>query len=168
MQKTSDNYGSWAILGDMLAKEGVARQHLNSYSEFVERGLQSIIDEVGGIDIETTSTPYRVKFGKLTRGKPRVVEIDGSVSGILPLEGRLRNLTYATPMYLEMTIQESGVEKERQNQHIGDLPMMVKSDPCPLGSWRSLLLAPSAQEFATAPQLPPSHGCVSRPIFDRC
>ena len=134
MQKTSDNYGSWAILGDMLAKEGVARQHLNSYSEFVERGLQSIIDEVGGIEIETTAIPYRVKFGKLTRGKPRVVEIDGSVSGILPLEARLRNLTYATPMFLEMTIQESGVDKERQSQHIGDLPMMVKSDPCPLGS----------------------------------
>ncbi len=33
----------WAIIHNILQKEGVARQHLNSYGEFVERGLQSII-----------------------------------------------------------------------------------------------------------------------------
>ena len=43
----------WAIIHNILQKEGVARQHLNSYGEFIERGLQSIIDEVGEIEIET-------------------------------------------------------------------------------------------------------------------
>jgi DNA-directed RNA polymerase subunit B len=39
----------WSIIHDILRREGVARQHLNSYNEFMERGLQSIIDEVGEI-----------------------------------------------------------------------------------------------------------------------
>ncbi len=39
--------------------------HLNSYNEFMERGLQSIIDEVGEIEIETAEYPYKIKLGKI-------------------------------------------------------------------------------------------------------
>ena len=28
----------WPIIHDILGEEGVARQHLNSYNEFIERG----------------------------------------------------------------------------------------------------------------------------------
>ena len=41
----------WPIINDILRREGVARQHLNSYNEFMERGLQSIIDEVIEIEV---------------------------------------------------------------------------------------------------------------------
>ena len=65
-------------------------------------------------------------------GKPRVVEIDGSVSNILPLEARLRDLTYSAPLYLDMVMEEKGVAIDSQRQHIGDLPVMVKSKLCAL------------------------------------
>ena len=39
----------WPIIQDLLKREGIARQHLNSFDEFLERGLQSIIDEVAQI-----------------------------------------------------------------------------------------------------------------------
>ena len=64
---------SWVILSDLLQREGVARQHLNSYNEFFTRGLQNIVDEIGEVEIETVSTPYKIKFGRLTLGSPRVV-----------------------------------------------------------------------------------------------
>ena len=130
MDKPIPHLDSWMVLEDLLKKEGIARQHLNSYNEFIERGLQNIIDEIGGIDIEPLANPYRVKFGKIRLGSPRSVEIDGSVSAILPLEARLRNLAYRAPLYLEMVVEQSGVIRETQNQHIGDLPIMVRSDPC--------------------------------------
>ena len=82
-------YDSWVVLSDLLQREGVARQHLNSYNEFVAKGMQNIIDEIGEIEVETVSTPYKVKLGKLSIGMPRVVEIDGSVSNVLPMEARL-------------------------------------------------------------------------------
>jgi DNA-directed RNA polymerase subunit B len=125
---------AWTVLQDILNREGVARQHLNSYNEFIQRGLQSIIDEIGSIDIETVGTPYKVKFGKVKLKLPRVVEIDGSVSNILPLEARLRNLTYASPIFVDMTVEEDGIVRESQEQHIGDLPVMVKSDRCLLAT----------------------------------
>ena len=55
----------WPIINDILRKEGVARQHLNSYNEFMEKGIQSIIDEVAEIEIETSEYPYKIKLGKI-------------------------------------------------------------------------------------------------------
>ena len=75
-KQIAKQYDSWIILRDLLEKEGVARQHLNSYNEFISKGLQSIIDEIGDVEIETVSTPYKVKFGKVELGRPRVIEID--------------------------------------------------------------------------------------------
>src|SRR3989475_2839443 len=127
-------YDSWVVLSDLLQREGVARQHLNSYNEFVAKGMQNIIDEIGEIEVETVSTPYKVKLGKLSIGMPRVVEIDGSVSNGLPLEARLRNLPYSSPILLEMRIEEKGLRRDTTRQHIGDLPVMVKSDLCQLST----------------------------------
>jgi len=121
---------SWMVLEDILKKEGIARQHLNSYNEFIERGIQNIIDEMRGIEVESLGNPYKVKFGKIRLGSARVVEIDGSVSTVLPLESRLRTLAYHAPIHLEMIVEESGVIRETQSQHVGDLPVMVRSDLC--------------------------------------
>ena len=134
MSKPFATSNSWVILSDLLQREGVARQHLNSYNEFVTRGLQNIIDEIGEVEIETVSTPYKIKFGRITLGSPRVVEIDGSVSSVLPMEARLRNLTYSAPILLEMTIEEEGLPRDTTRQHIGDLPVMVKSELCQLSN----------------------------------
>ena len=128
--KTSTKSENWTIIENMIHKEGLASHHLNSYNEFIEHGIQDIIDEVGGIDIETTVTPYRVKFGKLHIGYPRTVELDGSISKTLPLEARLRDLNYSAPITLEMTTEENGVPRETQKHHIGDIPIMVRSDKC--------------------------------------
>lgn len=125
----------WPIIEDILKKEGVARQHLNSYNEFLARGIQSIIDEVGEVDIETATGPYKIKFGRVNVGKPRVVEIDGSTSFILPVEARLRNLSYVAPIQLEITIldpQLGPTGQYIQTYQIGDLPVMVKSNLCAL------------------------------------
>jgi DNA-directed RNA polymerase subunit B len=120
----------WPIVHDILRREGVARQHLNSYNEFMERGLQSIIDEVGEIEIETAEYPYKIKLGKIKLQQPRIMELDGSITHVAPVEGRLRNLTYASPVMLECSIVEDGKILESRFIHIGDMPVMVKSNAC--------------------------------------
>src|SRR6187200_3329040 len=120
----------WAIIHNILQKEGVARQHLNSYGEFIERGLQSIIDEVGEIEIETAEYPYRIRLGKIKLQQPRIMELDGSVTHVAPVEARLRNLTYGSPIMLECSIVEDEKILESRFIHIGDIPVMVKSNAC--------------------------------------
>ncbi len=120
----------WPIINDVLRRDGIARQHLNSYNEFMERGLQSIIDEVGEIEIETAEYPYKIKLGKIKLQQPRIMELDGSITHVAPMEARLRNLTYASPIMLECSIVEDGKILESRFIHIGDMPVMVKSNAC--------------------------------------
>ncbi|MEM0074815.1 MAG: DNA-directed RNA polymerase subunit B [Nitrososphaerota archaeon] len=135
LEQTLEYVDGWPIIEDILKREGIARQHLNSYNEFISRGIQSIIDEVGEVDIETATGSYKIKFGKVIVGRPRVVEIDGSTSFILPMEARLRNLSYVAPIQLEITIIDSQLGptgQYTQTYQVGDLPVMVKSNLCAL------------------------------------
>ncbi|HWY36679.1 MAG TPA: DNA-directed RNA polymerase subunit B'', partial [Nitrosopumilaceae archaeon] len=120
----------WPIIQDILKREGIARQHLNSYDEFLERGLQSIIDEVGQIEIESAEYPYKIQLGKLKLQQPRMMELDGSITHIAPMEARLRNVTYASPVMLEASVVEDGKILESRFVHIGDMPVMVRSNAC--------------------------------------
>ncbi|MEM2923650.1 MAG: hypothetical protein QW560_04470, partial [Candidatus Nitrosocaldus sp.] len=129
---TIKNQGFWPIIYDILTREGVAKQHLNSYNEFIERGVQSIIDEVGEIEIENPEYPYKVKLGRVKLQYPRVTEIDGSITYVSPMEARLRNLTYSAPIIVECSIVEDDRIVETRGIHIGDLPVMVKSNLCVL------------------------------------
>jgi DNA-directed RNA polymerase subunit B len=122
----------WNLMEAFFKEEGLVKQHLNSYDDFVEHGLQEIINEIGGIDIEA-ETKYKIKFGKIDVGKPRIVEVDGSDHAVYPLEARIRNLTYAAPIYLEMWIERDGKKSSSLDYvYIGDLPIMIKSKRCPL------------------------------------
>ncbi len=115
-----------------IKSEGLVTQHLNSYNDFIERRLQEIVDEVGGIEIEA-ETKYRIRFGKIELGKPRIVEVDGSEHEIYPREAMVRNLTYSGPLKLEMWIERDGKKSSLlEPLYVGDIPIMVKSKKCQL------------------------------------
>jgi len=120
-------------------EKGLVRQHLDSYNEFIDRGLQEVINEVGEIDIEVPEAPYKIKLGQIwvidPQSKitgPYMTEVDGTKHEIYPLETRFRNLTYAAPLSLEMTPIVDGREQETELVLIGDLPVMLKSKLCVL------------------------------------
>ena len=122
----------WPIIQDILKREGIARQHLNSFDEFLERGLQSIINEVAQIEIENAEYPYKIQLGKVKLQQPRMMELDGSITHIAPMEARLRNVTYASPVMLEASVVEDGKILESRFVHIGDMPLMIRSNACVL------------------------------------
>ena len=122
----------WPIIEDILRKEGIARQHLNSFNEFLDRGMQDIVDEVGQSDIDNPDYPYKVRFGKVRVFEPRMMELDGSITHITPAEARLRNVSYAAPVKVETSVIEDGKVLETRFIHIGDIPVMVKSSACKL------------------------------------
>ncbi len=120
-------------------EKGLVRQHLDSYNEFVEHGLQEVIDEVGEIEIEVPESPYKIKLNQVWIIDPQsritgsyVTEVDGTKHEIYPLEARFRGLTYAAPISLEMTPIIDGRELETELVLIGDLPVMLKSKLCAL------------------------------------
>ncbi len=119
---------------DELARDGaLARHQIESYNDFVTRRLQGIIDEIGKIPIELpTGEELYIKLGKVMVGEPQVREPGGNIEPILPHEARLRNITYAAPVFVEMTHIFEDVEYNTETVEIGEIPVMVKSVLCPL------------------------------------
>jgi len=127
----------WELMKHFLEEKGLVRQHVDSYNEFIESGLQAIVDETGEIPIEIEDYPLKIKLGKIEIGTPRVTEVDGSERQIFPTEARLRNLTYAAPLHVEMTPIIGEREGQTEIVYIGDFPVMLRSKICPLSRMSS-------------------------------
>ncbi len=109
--------------------------NIRSFNNFVEKDMQKIIQEVG--DIVPTVIPqdmedFRIKLDKIWLTKPSIIEADGSKRDIYPMEGRLRSITYSSPIHLEISSHIDGVQRESFSTQIGRLPIMLKSKYCHL------------------------------------
>ena len=125
------------LLKAFFNEKGLVRQHLDSYNEFIDHGIQEVIDEVSEISIDVPECPYKVKLGQIwiidphTRiTSPYVTEVDGTKHEILPMEARLRSLTYAAPLALEMTPVIDDREQDTELVYVGNIPVMLKSKLC--------------------------------------
>ena len=140
MVKNIEQDADTILLKAFLEKNGLVRQHLDSYNEFVSKGLQKIVDEVSEIELDT-EVPFKIKFGRILILKvtdsrkitePYTTEADGTPHEIYPAEARFRDLSYVVPLSLEITPVINGREQETEIVYIGDLPVMLKSNLCPL------------------------------------
>ena len=115
----------------------MARHQLDSYNNFLLRNLQKVVNEQRVIetDIEIrgkSNIPVWVELGKIAVRKPLVREADGSQGDLFPSEARLRNLTYAAPIQLELTLVQGEDRQEPIMTTIGQLPIMIGSTSCNL------------------------------------
>jgi DNA-directed RNA polymerase subunit B len=112
---------------------GFVDHQIKSFDEFVEMRVQKIIDEIGEIQLETPDmAEFKIKLGKVRIPQPSVKEADGAMTSITPMEARIRDLTYSSPLYVEMIPVINDVEQEPQEVKLGDLPIMLKSKLCVL------------------------------------
>jgi DNA-directed RNA polymerase subunit B" len=122
------------VLELFLKRRELVKQHIDSYNDFIENRLQSIIDETGEI---ATDVNIGVKLGKIKVENAEIVEADGSRRNVTPLEARLRNMSYFSPIKLEMGLikiheDETRDEKEMEWVTIGQMPTMLRSNRCNL------------------------------------
>jgi len=115
----------WTIIESYFKLKGLVRQHLDSFNDFLRNKLQEIIDEQG--EIVTEIPGLKIKLGKIRVKEPEIREAETGPRPITPMEARLRNLTYAAPLYLQMIPIENNIEGEPIEVYIGDLPIMLKS-----------------------------------------
>ena len=112
----------------------MVRHHIDSFNRFLEVGMQEIVDEVKSFEPNVLPPGFadaRVRFGKLQVEKPLHQEIDGSLTFLQPGEARVRELTYAAPLNIKLTLEHDGVEEEPVVAELGRLPIMVRSKACP-------------------------------------
>jgi len=114
------------IVKKYLEEHSLVESNIISFNEFLEHRMQEIVDEISG---SMENEEFEISLGKIKVERPKVIEADGSSSLIMPYEARLRNLTYAAPITLEITIKK-GDQIDSETVEIGKIPIMVKSRAC--------------------------------------
>jgi len=109
--------------------------NIQSFNNLLENGLQEVIEE--NKEAEPTIIPhniekFKIRFGRITVGKPEITEADGSKRPIYPMEARLRKISYNAPIYLEVSSYINDVQRENFVAEVGKLPIMLKSKYCNL------------------------------------
>ncbi|MDO8554238.1 MAG: DNA-directed RNA polymerase subunit B'' [Candidatus Micrarchaeota archaeon] len=111
----------------------LVKQQFESYNKFVDKGIQDVVTHIG--KIQTNVEGFELKLGKVRIEQPRYYEVKGGYMQIHPTEARLRNLTYASPVFLEIIPIFNGVERPTYSDvFIGEIPVMVKSKLCYLSN----------------------------------
>ena len=127
------------ISREYFSRERLAEHHFRSFNDFLRRGMQQVVDEKETIDTDIGDKegeePVWVELGDVRVVTPRVREADGSEELLYPQEARLRNITYAAPVFMEMSIVTGGEEEEERvvdstETKVGRMPIMVGSEKC--------------------------------------
>lgn len=128
-----------AISREYFSRDRLAAHHFRSFNAFLDRGMQDVVTEKETIDTDIGDKegqePVWVELGSIRVTTPRVREADGSEELQYPQEARLRNITYAAPVFMEMTIVRGGVDEEEHivdqaETKVGRIPVMVGSKKC--------------------------------------
>ena len=98
--------------------QGLVRHHIDSYNDFLDYDLSSIFKETNPLklDLEYDAkkniflSSAKIFFAGTTGkrvfyGKPIIYDSKDNIHYMLPNEARLRNMTYALPIYVDLEIE---------------------------------------------------------------
>ncbi|MBI2676074.1 MAG: DNA-directed RNA polymerase subunit B'' [Candidatus Aenigmarchaeota archaeon] len=118
------------LLKKFEEERGFISFQIRSFNKFIENDIQTIMSEIGEVNLTPETNAMKLLFGEVELGKPVIKEADGSTRQIYPNEARIRNLTYSTPIFVYMIPVVEGVKEKPEKVHIIDMPIMVKSKLC--------------------------------------
>nr|POF01436.1 dna-directed rna polymerase iii subunit rpc2 [Quercus suber] len=124
----------WNLLPAFLRVKGLVKQHLDSYNYFTDIALKEIVRQNAFIASETNKDKF-IRFTDIRVGKPDRASEAGQgyvESTVTPNECRLRDMTYAAPIYADIVYTKSSGKVSRKDILIGRMPMMLRSAKCVL------------------------------------
>ena len=130
-----DNKDYNIMLSSALKSVSLALHHIDSFEYFIEKDLQKIVETEGLIE-PVVNAPgfnnFKIKIDKISIGKPDIIESDSIVRQILPMEARIRDLTYDAPLMINVSYINDGKVMSEEEVFIGRMPIVVKSKYCNL------------------------------------
>jgi len=98
--------------------QGLVRHHIDSYNDFLDYDLSTIFKETNPLKLDleydknkniflsSASIYFAGKTGKkIYYGKPIIYDSKDNIHYMFPNEARLRNMTYALPIYVDLEIE---------------------------------------------------------------
>jgi DNA-directed RNA polymerase II subunit RPB2 len=145
---------TWDVIDAYFAQNDdkqLVKHQLESFKQFINPQLRQIIQQFNPViiyhDFVPEANKHRVElhinFQDYYVGKPLIHETDGSYKTMTPALARLRHLTYASPMSIDLHLKRilrSGDNLEKEDVQVlmlnkinfGKIPIMVQSSNCVL------------------------------------
>jgi len=159
---------AWAVISGYFDEKGLVRQQLDSFDEFVQNTMQELIDDSSRIRVEperqftvgrnedSPEVGLEISFHQIYLGQPSQTEEDGTTTNVFPHEARLRGLTYAASLYVDIEQRsvvinrpdDASVDSDDDNdpgksdpsnppklfnkEFLGNVPIMLRSNYCVL------------------------------------
>ena len=130
----------WEILKDNFKTHGFVEHQTESFDNFIEFGISSIIGQEPSIVIEHKNEEnlysyYSIEFGDVFIPSPTMTEEHRNLRSFTPFEARQRDLTYDSPIYcsIKTHLKVKGYPDEiekHQRVVIGRVPIMLRSSKC--------------------------------------
>ncbi|MCX6708944.1 MAG: DNA-directed RNA polymerase subunit B'' [Candidatus Woesearchaeota archaeon] len=123
------------LIRKFFEENSFVKSNIESFNHFVDKELNNVLEE--NKEIEPTIIPpnvesFKIHLDKIWVTKPEITEADGSKKNIFPAEARLRKLTYAAPVFIEVSAHVNDVQRESFTTQVGSLPVMLHSNYCHL------------------------------------
>lgn len=121
----------WQLLPAFLRVKGLVKQHIDSFNYFVEVDLKKIVkaNELVTSDVDPN---FFLKYTGIRVGMPERLDQDAANLSITPHECRLRDLTYAAPVAVDIEYTRGKSRVIRKGIVIGRMPIMLRSSRCVL------------------------------------
>ena len=144
---------TWSKLVDLYFNSNngyqLIKHQIESFNDFIENKIPQIIKQYNPVTIyhnysqehNQYTREIQISFGDIYISKPRIHENNGSTKKMYPNESRLRNFTYASPLYVDifikiLTKKGDNLEKTELSErtikkvNIGKIPIMLHSKFC--------------------------------------
>lgn len=128
----------WEIVRYFFEDKGLVKQQLHSYETFINQSIDSIIQDIGEIEIrhrdlrstnnniaksnddemdddDTHASRIVIQFGETSVYKPVCIESDHEskeIKNMYPQTARLRQLSYSMPAYTDVTMHVMEIDNE--------------------------------------------------------
>ncbi|KAA6409993.1 MAG: DNA-directed RNA polymerase III subunit RPC2 [Lasallia pustulata] len=130
----------WNLLPAFLKVKGLVKQHIDSFNFFVEVELKKIVKANQKI-LSDVVPGFYLLYTDIYVGKPCRLD-EGMIenprhewlSTVTPNECRLRDMTYAAPIMVDLEYTRGKIRIRRRGITIGRLPIMLRSSKCVLSS----------------------------------
>ena len=130
---------TWELVKDYLVtNDGLVSHQINSFDDFLNTGIHDVIDNESTISVEHPSYSYSIKFSNPMLGAPSIIEANRTLVPLLPSSCRLRDLTYDSPLFvdLEESLKLCSTQRVEKVIHkrilIARIPIMLRSSHCRL------------------------------------
>lgn len=137
--KATDSINSaadkWRLLPAFLKTKGLVKQHVDSFDYFVQTEMKSII-KANHIVRSEVDPNFSMRVLDIHVGEPLIYDnhSQGRAMPLYPQECRLRDLTYAAPMTVDVVYNRGGTFIQKKGVHLGYMPIMLRSGQCNLSS----------------------------------